>query len=52
MNPGKQLSPYDTLPPLVIVEGFLGGAGAMLMGNMSELIHPERATPRRVLFSR
>jgi hypothetical protein len=38
--------------PLVIVEGFLGGAGALIWGNFEDSMNLGCERPRRVLFAK
>jgi hypothetical protein len=37
--------------PLVIVEGFLGGAGALIWGNFQDHMNLGFERPRRVIFA-
>lgn len=38
--------------PLIIVEGFLGGAGAVLWGDFDQYLNLGSGTKRRTMFTR
>jgi hypothetical protein len=45
-------SPLDEPIPLVVVEGFLGGAGALIWGNFQDHMNLGCEQPRRVIFAK